>query len=143
MDIFNGLSTRTALSWQRAMVANRMATTSKEWIDIFSLYNSGTYNNQCAVLNSTPLSTLLTLLLYSGMIFDAKKFTPGVSLPPDTFWICETLPGKVISADMTHILNYGYWPSYNRPYFPEVYNAMGYPEFYAKYVAQEFIGGGN
>ena len=43
------------LCWQRAMLANRLAKTGKEWTDIFAQHNSGTYNNQVCV--SLLLST--------------------------------------------------------------------------------------
>lgn len=34
------------LEYARAMVANRMARTGREWVEIFRKHNSGTYNNQ-------------------------------------------------------------------------------------------------
>jgi len=33
------------------MVANRLSTTGKEWVEIFAKYNSGTYNNQFQILD--------------------------------------------------------------------------------------------
>lgn len=36
----------SVMSWQRAMAATRMAKSAKEWVDLFGLFNSGTYNNQ-------------------------------------------------------------------------------------------------
>ena len=35
----------------RVMAANRLATNGKEWTDLVSLYNSGTYNNQWMVID--------------------------------------------------------------------------------------------
>ena len=40
-------------------------------------------------------------------------------------WVAEQLPGKIQAEDMTDVLGRGYWPSYNVPYFPEMYNASG------------------
>lgn len=34
-------------------------------------------------------------------------------------------------------LERNYWPSYNIPYFPEIYNKSGYPQFTAKLKAQQ------
>ncbi len=33
----------TVLYWVRNVVANRMARTGSEWVNVFALYNSGTY----------------------------------------------------------------------------------------------------
>ena len=46
MSIYDVITPRSILSWMRVMVANRMASSGKQWIDVFSKYNSGTYNNQ-------------------------------------------------------------------------------------------------
>lgn len=35
-------------------------------------------------------------------------------------WVVEQLPGMVQAADMTEVLERGYWPSYNVAYFPQV-----------------------
>lgn len=95
--------TSQVLAWVRNIVANRMATTGKEWIDYFVKYNSGTYNDQ-------------------WMIVDYKLFRPELQqLQPGTLWIVEQIPGYVESKDATSILNKDkYWASYNRPYFEEV-----------------------
>ncbi len=87
---------QSLLYWERVVVANRMANGGKEWADIISRHNSGTYNNQWTIL-------------------DLKKFTPGKPLPPDTLWLAEQLPGVVASQDVTEILSFGYYPSYNVP----------------------------
>ncbi|EGG24025.1 hypothetical protein DFA_06163 [Cavenderia fasciculata] len=54
-------------------------------------------------------------------------------LQPNTLWIIEQMPGACVSADVTNYLALGYWPSYNRPFFPEVFEAMGYPWYLNKY----------
>nr|XP_058973240.1 putative phospholipase B-like 2 [Pocillopora verrucosa] len=105
----------TVLEWIRNLVANRLANTAREWVEIFSKYNSGTYNNQWMVVNY-------------------KQFVPNQPLAPDTFWVLEQLPGTVMMADMSEILdNERYWASYNLPYFPEIYNLSGQPENVKKY----------
>jgi hypothetical protein len=40
-----------------------------------------------------------------------------------------------MSADVTHELERGYWPSYNVPYFPQVYERAGYPAVKARLTA--------
>ena len=60
----------SVLEWARNSIANRLAVDGASWIDTFSRYNSGTYNNQ-------------------NMIFDYNKFTPGQPLINGTFYLCE------------------------------------------------------
>jgi len=108
-------SEKTVPEWIRIMIANRMAGSGKEWVSIFGLYNSGTYNNQWQVV-------------------DYKLFTPGSKLKEGTLWIAEQIPGFLVSGDETDFLqSNGYWPSYNIPYFPQIYNLSDYPVYYAKY----------
>jgi len=79
-DIFNNslymdyMSPKTVPEWVRVILANRMATSGEEWSSYFSLYNSGTYNNQWQVV-------------------DYKLFTPGQPLPKGTLWVLEQVPG--------------------------------------------------
>jgi len=114
-DVFNStlyelyVTPETVPYWIRVIVANRMATSGAEWSKLFTLYNSGTYNNQ-------------------WQIVDNKLFTPGQPLQPNTLWIAEQIPGFVVSAYITSVLiSQGYFPSYNVPYFPFIYNISGYP----------------
>jgi hypothetical protein len=61
------------------MVANRLAANGRQWTELFSQYNSGTYNNQ-------------------WMITDYNLYHKGMSkLAPDTIWIAEQTPGMVKS----------------------------------------------
>ena len=77
------------------------------WPNLFNLFNlchACSYNNQ-------------------WMLLDYKLFTPGAPRPPGFFSVLEQLPGLVIASDMTATLvEQGYWASYNRPFYPEVYN---------------------
>ncbi|PNH12428.1 Phospholipase B-like 1 [Tetrabaena socialis] len=51
-DIFRALrQDDVVLSWQRIRLANWMAGSGEEWIELFSRHNSGTYNNQPSVGN--------------------------------------------------------------------------------------------
>jgi hypothetical protein len=45
-DVYAPLTQQCVLSWQRIRLANWMAGSGEEWVDVFSRHNSGTYNNQ-------------------------------------------------------------------------------------------------
>ena len=96
------------LEWMRNVVANRLAKTGKQWTDIFRRYNSGTYNNQ-------------------WMIVDYKLFKPGKPLPgADLLWVLEQIPGFIHADDQTALLkSQSYWPSYNIPFYKDVFNLSG------------------
>lgn len=104
------------MEWLRNIVANRLAENGRDWADIFSRYNSGTYNNQ-------------------WMIVDYKLFVPGEGqMKPGLFTVLEQIPGMIVTADKTEeLLKMGYWASYNIPYFEEVFNASGGQELVQKY----------
>jgi hypothetical protein len=95
--------------WVRSIVANQLASSAHEWVKIFALYNSGTYNNQWTVV-------------------DYKKFNPGKELPnEDVVWIVEQVPGFTQSSDVTRFLRkYSYWPSYNIPYLSKISKLSGF-----------------
>jgi len=91
----------------RVMVANRLARNGKEFTDLVSKYNSGTYNNQ-------------------WMVIDYNRIGVDGSLGDGALWVLEQLPGKVWAADQTSILREkGYWASYNRAFYPEAFNMSG------------------
>jgi len=112
-ELFEKLTPRSVLSWQRIRAANWLATSGREWSALLEMENSGTYNNQY-------------------MIIDLTKFIPGEDPHPGLLWVAEQIPGLVVFADMTKILTLGYWPSFNVPAFPEIYNQSGYPDFIHK-----------
>lgn len=94
------------LYWVRVTAATRVTSSAKDWVVEFARYNSGTYNNQ-------------------WMVLDLKLFTPGQDLLPNTLWILEQFPGVVGTQDVTEVLQYGYWPSYNIPSIPSLYALSG------------------
>lgn len=103
------ITPESLLAWQRVRVANAVASTGEQWYDAFKAHASGTYVNQY-------------------MVVDFKLFTPGQALRDDTLWVVEEIPGLVAGADQTETLRRGYWPSYNVPYYPEVYKRSGYSD---------------
>ena len=61
------------------------------------------------------------------MTVDYKLFTKHEPLPPGTLWVSEQLPGYYRAADQTMVLQRGHWPSYNVPFYPDIYSMSGYP----------------
>ncbi|GAX76035.1 hypothetical protein CEUSTIGMA_g3478.t1 [Chlamydomonas eustigma] len=107
ISLYNLATSQAALSWHRVRVANMLAEDGATWAEYVGTHNSGTYTNQY-------------------MLVDLKRFTPYSELQPGLLTVVEVIPGRVVKADTTQELERGYWPSYNVPYFPEVYNATGY-----------------
>jgi len=95
--------------WVRSYIANQLARTASEWVELFARYNSGTYNNQWTVV-------------------DYKLFKPGQPLPhTDLIWVLEQIPGRTESQDVTWFLRkYNYWPSYNIPFLARITDLSGY-----------------
>lgn len=115
LTLYKSTTPETLLYWVRNIVANRLATSGKQWTQIFAKYNSGTYNNQWIVL-------------------DLNKFVPGaVKSDPELLYILEQIPGDCQIASVSHFLDNSYWASYNIPYFPYIYNVSGYPAQYQKF----------
>ncbi|EFJ48982.1 hypothetical protein VOLCADRAFT_90360 [Volvox carteri f. nagariensis] len=102
-----GCTTSSLLSWQRVLAANLLAVDGPSWAELAASYNGGTYNNQYLIVN-------------------LNLFTPGSELKPGLLTISEIIPGLVMTADATDDLLLGHFPSYNVPYFREVYEAAGY-----------------
>jgi len=109
------VSPQTIPYWIRIGVANRMSHSGSEWMAHFGLYNSGTYNNQ-------------------WMVVDTKLFNPGHEIVNNTLWVAEQIPGYFVAADQTStLIEQGYWPSYNVPFYPFIYNISGYPEYFEQF----------
>ncbi|KAL1444137.1 hypothetical protein MTO96_030034 [Rhipicephalus appendiculatus] len=107
-DLYRTVKPESVLAFIRNVVANRLAENGQEWTDIFSWYNSGTYNNQ-------------------WMVLDYNKFTPGKHLEDGLLHVLEQLPQYVNVTDATDTLrNQTYWASYNVPYFEFVFNVSGW-----------------
>ena len=45
-SVYDLISEESLLCWQRVQLSNRMSESAEEWTKTFSIYNSGTYNNQ-------------------------------------------------------------------------------------------------
>ena len=108
-SFYSYVKPQSLLAWQRVRTAHVVASTGEEWHAAVSKSHSGTYCNQY-------------------MVIDFKLFEAGKPLKPGTLWVMEEIPGQLPGADMTEVLSYGYWPSYNVPYFPQIYMQSGLPE---------------
>ena len=55
-------------------------------------------------------------------------FSKGKPLPDGIFVVSEQLPGFYAVGDQTQRLQFGYWPSYNVPFYEQIYNLSGTSE---------------
>ncbi|ETO09375.1 hypothetical protein RFI_28000 [Reticulomyxa filosa] len=69
-SLYDFVVPQSLYTWQRARIANALASNGYDWTRTFARYNSGTYNNQWMALT------------YS-------LFVPGQPLADGLLWICE------------------------------------------------------
>ena len=108
--LYDLLSPKTLFTWVRVILANRLATSGEDWINIFKKENSGTYNNQFQVLDLN--------------LIDLNK----KEIKDKAFMIVEQLPQFTESGDATPYLRRGYWPSFNIPFFQSIYEKSAFIE---------------
>ncbi|XP_070580330.1 phospholipase B-like 1 [Ptychodera flava] len=113
-SLYDYVVPQSLLAWYRVRAANMLAHNGKEWSQILAKYNSGTYNNEY-------------------MIIDLNLIHLNESIDDNALWVVEQMPTMVKSGDQSPILRAGYFPSYNVPFYEEVFNISGYPEMVAKY----------
>jgi hypothetical protein len=99
-SVYKAVTPHGLFAFLRAPLANRLATSAKDWTTLMGEYNSGTYNNQWIVV-------------------DYKLFNASNPLDPDTLWVSEQMPGFYTAASQTQTLEYGIFPSYNMAMYPE------------------------
>lgn len=110
--LLNMLKPETMLSWTRAIIANRLADTGSSWAELFSLQRSGTYTNM-------------------WMVLDFARFTAGQAPSPEggLLTVLEEVPGYIHYKDLTaHLLELGYFASYNNPFFRDIQQLTGSAE---------------
>uniref|UniRef100_A0AAZ1XX45 Phospholipase B-like n=1 Tax=Oreochromis aureus TaxID=47969 RepID=A0AAZ1XX45_OREAU len=113
-SLFQTITPNSLLAWQRVRLAHSLAKTGEEWAKTFSMYNSGTYNNQY-------------------MVLDRSKVKLGHSLDDGALTVVEQIPSLVEYSDQTQTLRRGYWPSYNIPFHQKIYTMSGYVEMWEQY----------
>lgn len=104
--------------WIRVNIANRLAESSKEWVDLFELYNSGTHNNQWAVVDY-------------GLYWDyLKKGTLNTNWT-DVVWLIEQFFFLTLKMDVTqnYLLNKTFFATYNFPYHKEIFDIGDYETY--------------
>jgi len=107
-SLYKKVKPESLLAWQRVRLANHLAANGSQWFEIVKQYNSGTYNNQY-------------------MVLDLTKIKVGEFVKDHALWVVEQIPGLVVGEDVTPVLRNGHWPSYNVPYFEDIYKLSGYP----------------
>ena len=114
-DLYKNVKPQSLMTWLRAVHAMWTTDNGKDWTETFIKHNSGTYNNQYLVV-------------------DSKKLEVGKEPKQDLLWIIEQYPGVYMSKDITDVLvQKGFFPSFNTPWFEELYNLAGYPEHVASW----------
>ncbi|KAJ8037242.1 Phospholipase B-like 1 [Holothuria leucospilota] len=111
-SLYSAVVPESLLAWQRVRLANHLAHDGHSWGTLLKKYNSGTYNNQY-------------------MIVDRRKLKLKEAILDNALWVVEQIPTLVVYKDETDVLRAGYWPSYNVPFFEEIYNMSGYPDVVA------------
>uniref|UniRef100_A0AAV2LRY3 Phospholipase B-like n=1 Tax=Knipowitschia caucasica TaxID=637954 RepID=A0AAV2LRY3_KNICA len=106
-SLFSSLRPHSLLAWHRVRLANALARTGPQWAQVFSKFNSGTYNSQY-------------------MVLDLGRVTLRHSIREGALTVVEQIPGKVMHSEQTQALRRGYWPSYNIPFHAEIYNLSGF-----------------
>ena len=125
-SLYYAVQPESLLSWMRVLVANRLASSAKEWTDLFQQYNSGTYNNQWMVVDYNLVEKVQTVRAHSAATV--------ASLPNNTLRIIEQVPGLALAKDVTcYLRERGFWSSYNIPFQEEIYSVSGYPSMVEKY----------
>lgn len=96
--------------YMRIMIANRLAKTGKDWVDVMERSATGTYSSQ-------------------WMVVDYKLFKPGQALQNGTFWVLEQVPGMQHAQDMSEKLqSRSFWASENRAWFKDIRDMVGETE---------------
>ena len=99
----------------RIILSNRLGYDGKTWTFWMEYFNTGTYNSQWIIVD----------------LKKAKTSQNTNNLLDHTFVMFEQMPGdhNVKFQDMSsHLMEKGYYASYNIPYFPEIRRVSGYDD---------------
>ena len=110
LSLYDNVKPKSLLTWVRAIRAMWTTDNGNDWTSAIMAHNSGTLNNQYLVL-------------------DTKKWVRYQEPKPNLLWLIEQMPGDFERLDISDILKrQGYWPSFNVPFTPKIYNLSGCPE---------------
>jgi hypothetical protein len=123
--LYQALQPCTVPVWARVQVANRLAVNASQWVDIFSLYNSGTHNNEWIVTDYNKYWQ------YNNSRTEEDKLhhNNAAAAFTDVVWLLDQIPGYIESADISDLVyTQGYIASYNIPFFQNLMNITGYAQ---------------
>ena len=101
-NLYDEITPNGLLSWERAMTSCRLSKNAKEWAEYFSMYSTGTYNNQYMILDKNKINL------------------KNKTISNDAFYIVEQLPGFMKINNVTDVFKFGYWSSYNTPFDKDI-----------------------
>ncbi|CAI4229686.1 unnamed protein product [Auanema sp. JU1783] len=115
--LYDFTTPQTVLTFIRSQIAHRTASSGTEWAHAFAKHNSGTYNNQWVILDYKNFRR-----------YDSNQRSHGL------LHVLEQMPHHIVHSDMTsQLYNTTYWPSYNTPYFPQIFKWSGAPAMVDRY----------
>lgn len=109
--LYNYILSKALPVWMRVNVANRLASTTSEWIHFFTLHNSGTHNNQWAIVNYE------TYRNYIKKGISKDEWTDVVWLVEQFFFLAEKM-----DVTKNFLVNQSYFATYNFPYHQNIYD---------------------
>jgi hypothetical protein len=107
---------------------------------LFEVFNNNIVNSQSNLNNNyiyKNQSSQKNMPRNFNLNFNFKQYNNDNNNYYDNseiFFLLEQIPGYIEIQDMTnHLLNKGFWGSYNRPYFEKIYKTSGYFEMSKRY----------
>lgn len=116
-SLFTKIKSDALPVWIRVNLANRMAQNAKIWGEIFSKFNSGTHNNQWAIVDYNKFWELK---------IDKKEKDRWENV----VWLLEQFFDRIYEEDVTkkYLVNEGYFATYNFPYDEKIFKEGFYEE---------------
>ena len=115
--LYQNIKEKSLPTWIRVTLANRIAENCFHWIEIFSLNNSGTHNNQWSVVDYNKY-------------WDYSSKKESVENWKDVVWLIEQFFEIIEKEDVTqkYLIKNSYFATYNHPYFKNIFDIGNYLE---------------